>query len=41
LAAIHADRGYLVIYQADAPDRSAFAAGLHSIHFRGAEKRTG
>jgi hypothetical protein len=36
LAAIHANRGYLVIYEADAPNRSAFAAGLRSFHFGGA-----
>jgi hypothetical protein len=35
LAAIHAHRGYFVIYMADAVDRRAFNAGLRSFHFLG------
>jgi hypothetical protein len=34
-AAIHAHRGYFVIYTADTVDRRAFNAGLRSFHFLG------
>src|SRR5579871_2783072 len=33
LAAIHADRGYLVIYLGDSPARHAFVAALRSFRF--------
>jgi hypothetical protein len=35
LAAIHAHRGYLVVYTADTVDRRVFNAGLRSFHFLG------
>jgi hypothetical protein len=35
LAAVHAHRGYLFIYTADTPDRSAFNTALGTFHFLG------